>query len=285
MAFSFNNFMTGLASGLSQNKGPIGGFGKGFGGAYNAIQNKINADLEKEAVGKIMSGDNSGWADWGKVNPQAAMVAWNNQQRLNQIQNQREFNTTNERKNAEYLMSQGWTPENAINTAFKVNQNPSQTLSPYEKTAQMEQAKTDIEVARGNEDFEKMKPSVISALDRAETSLKSGTGVGPVSGRLTKFGFSPFKNSASNYANIESANTQMNQILRAKLKATGLTGSELNSAVEANAYRYTISPTDNEAVVMQKIKNFRDDVLGIGTPEETKEKPKKSKYVIEEVIE
>ncbi len=273
MAFSFDNFMTGLASGLASNKGPIGSFGQGWMGAQNAIKAKEDSDMERAAVQKILSGDDTGWQEWGGVNPQAAMSAWNNQQRLKQIQNQKEFNTTNERKNVEYLISQGWDPKEAINTAFKVNQNPSQTLTPYQKTAQMEQAKTDIEVARGNDDFEKMKPSVVSALNRAETSLESGTGIGPVGGRLTKYGFSPFGSSASNYANIESANTQMNQILRAKLKATGLTGSELNSAVEANAYRYTISPTDNEGVVLQKIKNFRDDVLNgnIGKEEPTQE--------------
>lgn len=258
--------MTGLAGGLAQNKGPIGGFGQGFTGAYNAIQ----GEKEREAVGKIMSGDESGWADWGKANPKAAMNAWNNQQKLKQLKAQKEFNTTNERKNAEYLITQGYDPEEAIKIAFKVNKNPSQTLTPYEKTAQMEQAKTDIEVKRGNEDFEKMKPSVVNALNRATDSLKSGTGIGPVGGTLTKLGLSPFGSSASNYANIESANTQMNQILRAKLKATGLTGSELNSAVEANAYRYTISPTDNEGVVLQKIENFKNDVLNADKPVEVK---------------
>ena len=258
---------------MAYNTSPLSGLASAFQtgmGIGSAFRQRQDENAEREAVGKLLSGDDSGWSDWGKVNPQAAMNAWNTQQKMKQLQAQKEFNTTNERKNAEYLMSQGWTPENAINTAFKVNQNPSQTLSPYEKTAQMEQAKTDIEVKRGNEDFEKMKPSVVAALDRATESLKSGTGIGPVGGTLTKLGFSPFGSSASNYANIESANTQMNQILRAKLKATGLTGSELNSAVEANAYRYTISPTDNEGVVLQKIENFKNDVLNPDSPVEVK---------------
>lgn len=140
--------MTGLASGLSQNNGPIGGFGQGFMGASNAIQ----AEKEKEAVGKIMSGDNSGWADWGKVNPQAAMGAWNNQQRLNQIQNQREFNTTNERKNAEYLMSQGWKPEDAINTAFKVKEqkDPFDTMYQREEAKQYVDDLNAVRTARAN---------------------------------------------------------------------------------------------------------------------------------------
>ena len=256
--------MTGLSSGLAQNKGPIGGFGQGFTGSYGAIKGMANQEAEQNAVGKILSGDETGWQDWGKVNPQGAMNAWNAQKALEQKNIERSFNTTNEYKNAQYLMSLGYPQEKAIEIAYKQNQNPSQNLTPYEKTVQMEQAKNDIEIARGDEDFKKMSPSVKGALDRAKDSLKSGTGVGPFGGNLTKIGFNKLPNAAKNYANIESANTQMNQLLRAKLKATGLTGSELNSAVEANAYRYTISPTDNEDVVMQKILNFETDVLGGG---------------------
>lgn len=57
----------------------------------------------------------------------------------------------------------------------------------------------------------------------------------------------------------------MNALLRQKLQASGLTGSELNSALEADAYRYTIRPTDNENVIKQKIKSFREDYLGSGS--------------------
>lgn len=232
---------------------------------------------------KVLAGDNSGWQEMAEADPQATMNAWNTQQALKQKNLERSFNTTNEYKNAQYLMSLGYPQEKAIEIAYKQNQNPSQNLTPYDKTLQMEQAKNDIEIARGDEDFKKMSPSVIGALDRAKKSLNSGSGVGPIGGTLTRFGLNPLGRSAENYANIESANTQMNQLLRAKLKATGLTGSELNSAVEANAYRYTISPTDNEDVVLQKIKNFETDILGAGNQQQ--EQPKKSKYTIEEVIE
>lgn len=76
--------MTGLSSGLAQNKGPIGGFGQGFTGSYNAIKGMADKEAEQNAVGKILSGDETGWQDWGKVNPQGAMNAWNNQQKLKQ---------------------------------------------------------------------------------------------------------------------------------------------------------------------------------------------------------
>ena len=202
---------------------------------------------------------------------------WINQQKaLEQKNLERSFNTTNERKNVEYLMSLGIPQQKAIDMAYKQTDN-----DPYTRTLKQEQAKNDIEIARGDEDFKKMSPSVIGALERAKKSLNSGSGVGPFGGYMTKIGLNKLPNAAANYANVESANTQMNQLLRAKLKATGLTGSELNSAVEANAYRYTISPTDNEGVVLQKIKNFETDILGIGNQQQ--EQPKKSKYTIVEV--
>ena len=152
MAFSFDNFMTGLASGLASNKGPIGGFGQGWMGAQNAIKAKEDSDMERAAVQKILSGDDTGWQEWGGVNPQAAMSAWNNQQRLNQIQNQKEFNTTNERKNAEYLISQGWKPEDAINTAFKVKEqkDPFDTMYQREEAKQYVDDLNAVRTARAN---------------------------------------------------------------------------------------------------------------------------------------
>lgn len=131
----------------------------------------------------------------------------------------------------------------------------------YEKTLLKEQAKADVENQKGLQAVEKMRPSVEASLARAEKSLNSGTGIGPIGGWLANWGINPGRNAGANYANIESANAQMNALLRQRLQATGLTGSELNSAVEANAYRYTISPTDSESVIRQKINNFRNDYL------------------------
>ena len=61
--------MTGLAGGLASNKGPIGGFGQGWMGAQNAIKAKEDSDMERAAVQKILSGDDTGWQEWGGVNP------------------------------------------------------------------------------------------------------------------------------------------------------------------------------------------------------------------------
>jgi len=136
-------------------------------------------------------------------------------------------------------------------------------LNPYEKVKQQEQAKKEVETLQAQEDFNKMLPSVNEAIGRAKIALKSGTGLGKVGGSLSWLGWSTGKGQ-QNRADVESANTQMNQILRQKLSQMGLTGSELNSAVEANAYRYTISPFDDEDTSLRKIENFESDILGNG---------------------
>lgn len=116
---------------------------------------------------------------------------------------------------------------------------------------------------KSEEDYRAMVPTVIDALDRAWEAASDGTGTGPIGGRFAAAGLNPWKNAGANYADIQSANTQMNTILRKKLGATGLTGSELNSAIEAQAYRYQIDPTDNEPIIKRKIQNFARDHLGI----------------------
>ena len=81
------------------------------------------------------------------------------------------------------------------------------------------------------------------------------------------------KEADANREDINTANSQMNAYLRAKLAATGLTGGELNSEVEARAYRYTIHPNDSEETIRRKIKNFRDDYMGGYTPKMDKVDP------------
>ena len=120
------------------------------------------------------------------------------------------------------------------------------------KTAQIKQAEADAK---------SMEPALLQAMDRAAKAAKNGTGVGFIGGTAANWGLNPLPNAGANYADIQSANTQMNTYLRKQLAATGLTGSELNSAVEAQAYRYQISPTDSESVIRRKLQNFVADKL------------------------
>lgn len=159
----------------------------------------------------------------------------------------------------------------------KVNRESSATYQPgdvvngyvmtgnkkYDDAYLGEIGKKKAQSQKSEEDYRAMVPTVIEALDRAWKAASDGTGTGPIGGRFAAAGLNPGKNAGANYADIQSANTQMNTILRKKLGATGLTGSELNSAIEAQAYRYQIDPTDNEPIIKRKIQNFARDHLGI----------------------
>ena len=134
-------------------------------------------------------------------------------------------------------------------------------ISAEDKEYNKQVAKNKATVEKGLASAKAMKPQVEQALSRAKDAARDGSGLGVFGGALTKVGFNPTDNSARNFADIQSANSQMNAYLRQKLQATGLTGTELNSAVEAEAYRYTISPYDDEDVILRKITNFENDYL------------------------
>lgn len=136
---------------------------------------------------------------------------------------------------------------------------PANESRKYRETYNAEKGKADAKAEQARKDAEKMKPTVLKAIERAKDAALSGTGVGIVGGRLAGWGVNPSEKAGQNYADIQSANTQMNTYLRKELAGAGLTGTELNSAVEAQAYRYTIDPTDNETVILRKLDNFITD--------------------------
>lgn len=144
----------------------------------------------------------------------------------------------------------------------------------YDEALLGQMAKDKAATIKGEQAVEEMRPAVVTALDRAEQAADSGSGLGRIGATLEWAGLNPAKGSGSNYSDINAANSQMNALLRQKLQASGLTGSELNSALEANAYRYTISPFDSEARIKRQIANFRRDYLGesVKTPEDYKSK-------------
>lgn len=136
----------------------------------------------------------------------------------------------------------------------------------YDEALLQQAGKDKAAALKGEQATAAMRPAVSAALDRAEIAADSGNGLGRIGATLEWLGLNPAEKSGQNYTDIETANSQMNSLLRQKLQATGLTGSELNSAAEANAYRYTISPFDSEARIRQKIANFRKDYLGETQP-------------------
>lgn len=132
----------------------------------------------------------------------------------------------------------------------------------YDEALLQQAGKDKAAALKGEQATAAMHPAVSAALDRAQIAADSGNGLGRIGATLEWLGLNPAEDSGQNYTDIETANSQMNALLRQKLQATGLTGSELNSAAEANAYRYTISPFDSEERIKQKIANFRKDYLG-----------------------
>lgn len=194
------------------------------------------------------------------------------QQRLDIMQKQAQIRQTmvNVAKTQAEIPYAGMT-DAAKNYAF-VQQNPEAANSPLFRTAikqernkyqdayDAEEGKARAKEEKARKDVEKMKPTVLAAINRAKDAASSGTGVGPIGGRLAGIGLNiGGKKAGKNYADIQSANTQMNTYLRKELAATGLTGTELNSAVEAQAYRYTIDPSDTESVILRKLDNFIAD--------------------------
>lgn len=133
----------------------------------------------------------------------------------------------------------------------------------YDDAYMQEFGKKEAQKKLAEQDSEEMKDSVIKAMLRADKAAQSGNGIGRLGAGAEWLGLNPTSNSGKNYTDIESANTQMNTFLRKQLASTGLTGSELNSAVEAEAYRYKVSPFDSEARIRNKLKNFAEDKLGI----------------------
>ena len=125
---------------MAYNTSPLSGLASAFQtgmGIGSAFRKRQDENEEREAVGKLLSGDESGWSDWGKVNPQAAMNAWNRQQALDKKNLEKQFNTTNEIKNYNALREMGVDPDKARDLAFKVKEQKD----PFDVMLQREEAK------------------------------------------------------------------------------------------------------------------------------------------------
>ena len=101
-----------------------------------------------------------------------------------------------------------------------------------------------------------LQPKAENALKRAKESLQSGYGLGQIGG----IGWTN-EQGGINRGNIKSAQTQINTTMRGLLKQLGVGSTELNSAAEAEAYRYMLSPDMPIGQQAQVIKNFEEDYL------------------------
>lgn len=101
-----------------------------------------------------------------------------------------------------------------------------------------------------------LTPRAKQALERAKASLDDGTGLGQIGG----WGWTTGQGGI-NRANVSNAQAQINTAMRGLLSNMGVGSSELNSAAEAEAYRYMIKPDMPIEQQRQVLKNFEDDYL------------------------
>lgn len=177
-------------------------------------------------------------------------------------------------KNIEYLVRQGYTPEQAANMVFS-GQNPAvaglgqKGMEAYDK--KVGETLGDEFVAERQ--LKKLKPKAENALQRAEESLNEGSGLGQVGG----WGWTTGEG-GKNRANIKNAQAQINTTMRGLLSQMGVGSSELNSAAEAEAYRYMLSPDMPIEQQRQVINNFKQDYLDGTLEKELREIYGKSNY-------
>ncbi len=177
-------------------------------------------------------------------------------------------------KNIEYLVGQGYTPEQAANMVFS-GQNPAvqglgqKGMEAYDK--KVGETLGDEFVAERQ--LKTLKPKAENALQRAEESLSEGTGLGQVGG----WGWTTGQG-GKNRANIKNAQAQINTTMRGLLSQMGVGASELNSAAEAEAYRYMLSPDMPIEQQRQVINNFKQDYLNGTLENELREIYGKSSY-------
>lgn len=179
-------------------------------------------------------------------------------------------------KNIEYLVGQGYTPEQAASMVFG-GQNPNFQMPVLGKKG-MEAYDKKVGETLGDEfvaerQLKTLKPKAENALQRAEESLSEGTGLGQVGG----WGWTTGQG-GKNRANIKNAQAQINTTMRGLLSQMGVGASELNSAAEAEAYRYMLSPDMPIEQQRQVINNFKQDYLDGTLENELREIYGKSSY-------
>ena len=170
---------------------------------------------------------------------------------------------TSAAKNYEYLRNQGLSDNQAMVVAFGGNTDAvgnylvngglgKMGLSTYDR----EMGNTLAEEEKGRRQQQKLAPMAMQAISRAEDSLKDATGLGQIGG----IGWT-IAQGGINRANISNAQAQMNTLMRGILSQMGVGASEMNSAAEATAYRYQISPDMPIEQQEQILQNFKNDYL------------------------
>lgn len=162
-------------------------------------------------------------------------------------------------QNMQYLQQLGYTPEESAQMLY-MGQNPNMQMpmlgekgfNEYDKAMGKDLAEQKI----AEKQMQSLTPRAEQAIARAEESLDDGTGLGQIGGLGWTTG-----QGGRNRANIKNAQAQINTAMRGLLKQMGVGSTELNSAVEAEAYRYQLNP--NMPIEQQKqiLDNFKADYM------------------------
>lgn len=121
---------------------------------------------------------------------------------------------------------------------------------------QLQQRQEKAEQAKKEQRNAVMRPRLLQAIERGEKALDDGTGLGQFGG----WGWTT-EQGGQNRADIQTAQAQINTEMRDLLAEMGVGATELNSAAEAAAYRYQISPDMPVAQIRQIFKNFKQDYM------------------------
>ena len=169
----------------------------------------------------------------------------------------KEFTTA--QRNMAYLQQMGYTPEESAMLVYG-GQNPSLNMAMLNGKGQDAYSKKIgenlAEQQIAEQQAQELEPRVKQALERAKESLNQGTGLGQLGGLGWTTG-----QGGINRANVSNAQAQINTAMRGLLKNMGVGATELNSAAEAEAYRYQLKPDMPISQQMQVLKNFEDDYL------------------------
>jgi hypothetical protein len=166
---------------------------------------------------------------------------------------------TNAQRNVASMIEAGYSPQEAWAMYYGGN-NPTLNMDMLGKKGQEAADKkigeyvADEQIAQ--QQMKTLKPKAENALRRAKESLADGTGLGQFGG----WGWTTGKG-GQNRANIKNAQAQINTTMRGLLKQMGVGSTELNSAVEAEAYRYMLDPNTPIEQQEQVLKNFEEDYL------------------------
>lgn len=139
---------------------------------------------------------------------------------------------------------------------IKAQNDAAKQQAKLDYEAQKERQKAELKREDAQRRNAELQPRVVQAIDRAYKALEDGTGLGQFGG----WGWTAGQG-GQNRADIQNAQAQINTAMRGLLSEMGVGATEMNSAVEANAYRYAITPDMPIEQIRQVLDNFRADYL------------------------